>query len=275
MIQLASCNHSVAKEQAFLYRLTTNFSFSHSFVSPLSCKDSLTLLSKVKKSFLPILLAIAMVSMGFSQNAAVAQTNDEMEVLTGSAAQEFVDVTLNAVQEGEIENIADASTYDLEGSVVYTVGGGVTVVTLPVQGEYAIISNVTVFIDEHNNVLQTNEMLVSQNDEGNFKVETYLDGSLLKSVDTDLAYMDDEELLSENTVDPSEVEVMGVGAVAACIGAVLGVGSAASYLIAVGCGGSCVAPTAVTAPICAACIGGFAVVGGAGVTAVVNCFNFL
>ncbi|TFD94547.1 hypothetical protein E2491_12945 [Jeotgalibacillus sp. R-1-5s-1] len=68
---------------------------------------------------------------------------------------------------------------------------------------------------------------------------------------------------------------MGVGAVAACIGAALGVGGTVAYLIAVGCGGSCVAPTPVTAPICAACIGAYAVLGGGGMAAVVACFNYL
>lgn len=113
------------------------------------------------------------------------------------------------------------SAFDLEGSSVYTVGGGVTVVTVPLHGDYSLPSNITVFFDEDNTVLQTNEMLVTKNDLGNFRVETYLDGSLSNSVDTELAYITDEEMLAEEPV----MEAMGVGAVASCLGAVLGIGA--------------------------------------------------
>ncbi|MEI4789842.1 hypothetical protein WAX46_05815 [Bacillus sp. FJAT-53060] len=97
-----------------------------------------------------------------------------------------------------------------------------------------------------------------------------MDGSLVKSVDTELSYMSDEELLAE---EPSAIQPMGVKATAACIAAVLGVGSSVAYLIAVACAGSCAAPTPVTAPICAACIGAYAVLGAGGMGAVVGCFK--
>ncbi|WP_281486526.1 hypothetical protein [Lysinibacillus sphaericus] len=108
---------------------------------------------------------------------------------------------------------------------MYTVGGGVTVVTVPLHGDYSLPSNITVFFDEDNTVLQTNEMLVTKNDLGNFRVETYLDGSLSNSVDTELAYITDEEMLAEEPV----MEAMGVGAVASCLGAyaVIGAGGIA------------------------------------------------
>ncbi|ANE48730.1 hypothetical protein SY83_04675 [Paenibacillus swuensis] len=68
---------------------------------------------------------------------------------------------------------------------------------------------------------------------------------------------------------------MGIGTVAACLGAVLGIGGTVAYLIAVACGSSCVAPTPVTAVICAACIGAYAVLGAGGIAGAVACFNYL
>ncbi len=155
---------------------------------------------------------------------------------------------------------------------MYTVGGGVTAVTVPVHGDYSLPSNITVFFDENKTALQTNEMLVTKNEVGNFQVETYLDGLLVKSEDTGISWITDEEMLAE---EPALIQPMGVKAVAACLGAVLGVGGTAAYIIAVACGGSCAAPTPVTAPICAACIGAYAVIGAGGIAGAVACFNYL
>ncbi len=55
-----------------------------------------------------------------------------------------------------------------------------------------------------------------------------MNGTLIKSQDSGLAYMTDEELLAE---EPATIQPMGVGAVASCIGVVLGVGATAAYLI--------------------------------------------
>lgn len=77
---------------------------------------------------------------------------------------------------------------------------------------------------------------------GNFRVETYLNGSVVKSVDTDRPYITDEEMLVEEPVN-SGIQPQSVGAVACCLGAVLGIGGTAANIIAVACGGSCAVPT--------------------------------
>ncbi|MFS0675071.1 hypothetical protein [Ornithinibacillus sp. 179-J 7C1 HS] len=232
---------------------------------------------KAKRFLLPVLMILAIFSLNLSPASNVtaqADSAQDIVVVTGDEAETFVDATLHAVQEGEVENKAPLSAFDLEESSVYTVGGGVTVVTVPLHGDYSLPSNVTVFFDEDNTVLQTNELLVTKNEVGNFQVETYLDGSLVNSEDTGISYMTDKELLAEKPVD-SEIQPMGVGAVASCLGAVLGVGGTVAYIIAVACGGSCAAPTPVTAPICAACIGAYAVLGAGGIAGAVACFNYL
>ncbi|WP_249661986.1 hypothetical protein, partial [Lysinibacillus fusiformis] len=70
------------------------------------------------------------------------------------------------------------------------------------------------------------EMLVTQNELGNFQISTYLNGTLVKSQAAGIAYMTDEELLAE---EPSMIQPMGIGAVASCLGAVLGVGGTVAY----------------------------------------------
>ncbi|MCW1927015.1 hypothetical protein [Bhargavaea beijingensis] len=220
---------------------------------------------------------MAMFSLNLTPAANVTAQGDSSQdivVVTGDEAEEFVNATSHAVENGDIENIAPVSAFDLEASTVYTVGGGVTVVTVPLHGDYSIPSNITVFFDEDNTVLQTNEMLVTKNEIENFQVETYLDGSLVKSEDTGISYITDEEMLAEKPVE-SEIQPMGVGAVAACLAAVLGIGGTAAYIIAVACGGSCATPTPVTATICAACIGAYAVIGGGAIGGAVACFNNL
>lgn len=235
-------------------------------------------MSKAKKYILPVLMIMAILTfnLGPATNVnAQPNSNQGIVVLTGDEAEEFVDATSLAVEEGEVENIAPVSSFDLEESTVYTVGGGVTVVSVPLHGDYSLPSNITVFFDDNNTVLQTNEMLVTKNEVENFQVETYLDGSLVKSEDTGLAWKTDEEMLAEKPVDPAEIQPMGVKAVAGCLAAVLGIGATAAYIVAVACGGSCAAPTPVTAVICAACIGAYAVIGGGAMTNAVKCFDRL
>ncbi|MFY0519007.1 hypothetical protein ACOMCU_14440 [Lysinibacillus sp. UGB7] len=203
----------------------------------------------------------------------IAQTNDAPAIVQviGYAAEEKIDATFRLVEEGE-GTVAPASALGLEGSSVDTVGGGVTAVSVPLHGDYSLPSNITVFFDEDDNVLQTNEMLVTKNELGNFQVSTYLNGTLVKSQDAGIAYMTDEELLAE---EPSMIQPMGFNEVAACLVAAIGIGGTMAYVIAVACGGSCVAPTPVTAPICAACIGAYAILGTGTIAGAVACFNYL
>lgn len=231
-------------------------------------------MSKVKKVFLHVLMILAVFSFGLFPDSSVNAQGDGTQgivVLTSDEAEQFIDATLNAVEEGEIENIAPESAFSLEKSTVYTVGGGVTVVTVPLNGDYSLPSNITIFFDKDNTVLQTNEMLVTKNESGNFQVDTYLDGSTTKSEDTGIPYMTDEELLAEEPVD-SGIQPMSVKSVAACLGTVLGVGTVIATVVAIACGGSCSVPTPVTAPICAACIGAYAAIGGTSIGGVVACF---
>lgn len=230
-------------------------------------------MSKIKKGFLPILMILAIFTLGFTPNSSVAAKADNTQdivVVSGDEAEKWIDTTLDSVEKGEIKYTAPVSALALKESTVYTVGGGVTVVTVPVHEDYSLPSNVTVFFDENTNVLQTNEMLVTKNDAGNFQVDTYLDGLLVDSKDTEVSYKTDEEMLAEK---PAEFQTFGVKKIAACLATVLGIGGTVATIIAIACGGSCAAPTPVTAPICAACIGAYAVIGTGGIAGAVACFK--
>ncbi|MCE7791699.1 hypothetical protein K8O68_04550 [Salipaludibacillus sp. CUR1] len=228
-------------------------------------------MSKMKKA-LVLLLILCVGTLPFSSVSAQGDDTQDIVEVTGDKAEQWVDVTLTAVADGGIENIAPESAFGLEDSTVYTVGGGVTVVSVPLHGDYSLPSNITIFLDEENTVLQVNETLISKNELGNFQVDTYLDGSIVNSEDTGIAYMTDEELLAEEPV--AGIQPMGIGSVAGCLAGVLGVGGTMATVIAYACGGSCAAPTPVTAKICAACIGAYATLGSAGIGGVVACFAY-
>lgn len=209
---------------------------------------------------------------GLSPTMVSAQTKDAPDIVQviGFEAEEKIDATFRLVEEGE-GTVAPASALGLEGAIVYTVGGGVTAVSVPLHGDYSLSSNVTVFFDEDDNVLQTNEMFLTKNDLGNFQASSYLNGTLVKSQDIGIAYKTDEELLAEEPV----IQPTTVGDVAACLVTAMGIGGTLAYVIAVYCGASCVTPTPITAPICAACIGAYALLGTGTIAGAVACFNYL
>ena len=96
---------------------------------------------------------------------------------------------------------------------------------------------------------------------------TYRDGVLVYSAEldpgADLVGLGSESSAAAAANNPSQ-----------CLMAVLGVDAVAASIILVVCGGSCAVPvTPPTAVVCAACIGAFAVVAGASITAVMGCFK--
>ncbi|WP_207896806.1 hypothetical protein [Baia soyae] len=162
------------------------------------------------------------------------------------------------------------SAFAFAESKVYDIGGGVTFVTVPLHGDYSLTSNVTVFF-QNDTVLQTNESLVTKNFLGNFQVNKYLNGVSTTSTDTGIAYKTDEQMLAEKT--GSGIQPMGMKKLVACLTVALGVSGTLATLIVASCATVCGALTPVTAPVCAACIGGFAVISGVGITGAVACFN--
>ncbi|WP_144312069.1 hypothetical protein [Actinopolyspora erythraea] len=199
-----------------------------------------------------------------------------MTLVDGHDARESTGAAFEAVKNGEISVQAPRSALSRGQAKVYAVdaeNSESTSVTIPVGGEYSLVSNLTVLFDESGDIVQYSETLVSENEAGNFNITSFTDGVLVNSKDTDLPYMTDAELQANNGVDSSDpMAAMGVGSTAACVAAVLGVSGATGYLIVSACTGACSTPGVGTA-VCVACIGAYATVGSASVTAVASCFG--
>lgn len=212
----------------------------------------------------------------FSDASQNSSTDTQMTLVDGEEARSMKEATLAALTEGDVSTHSAHDAHAVEDAKVYTVasnGVEVTSVTIPVGGEFSTLSNVTVVLDQDGKVTQYSETLFGENDEGNFNVTTYVDGEFANSNDTDLPYMTDEDLAvaGHELVGTSKATTMGAGSTAACVATVLGVSGATAYLIVGACAGACTIPIAGTA-ICVACIGAYAAVGGASITAVASCF---
>ena len=196
-----------------------------------------------------------------------------MTQVGGQAAGHLTDVVSAAVTSGEIATYAPEATLSLDEAKVYAVdtdGPTYTSVTIPVAGDYSTVSNLTVLFDYKGEIVQSGETLISRNDAGNFNISNFADGELVKSNDTDLAFMTNAQLVEEAD-QGTGVTTMGTASTVACVVSVLGVSGAVGYLIVGACAGACTVPVVGTA-ICVACIGAYAAVGGASITAVASCF---
>lgn len=151
-----------------------------------------------------------------------------------------------------------------------------TSVSIPIKDEsYSLLSLLVLVYN--NDKIETYVETLFTNDNNKFKIDTYIDGDLLESKSTDIDYVNDNEVqkgldelhkIAKNKVCPS-ITTPGVGKIAACITAVVGVNAGVAYLIAGTCAASCPA----VVPICVACIAGVCTMGAGDVKAIVECFK--
>lgn len=201
-------------------------------------------------------------------SATDSSSGAEMTLVDPAAAAAAVDrVTAVAAAEGITAHTAE-EFIDRDAAKVYAIdidGVTATSVTFPLTGAgFAQPSNLTFVMDADGRLSQYSESTVVERGDGMLDLTTYRDGALVHSAE----------------FDTRTAAGFGSGAVTAavdpttCLMAVLGVSSIVAGTILILCGGSCSVPvTPPTATICAACIGGIALVGGASITAVMGCFN--
>lgn len=213
--------------------------------------------------------------------AVVAGANQDdaydMALIEGAPAERLTADVSALVGDGEVTVHASAEALVRDEAKAYQIETDSdqpqhTSVSVPISGGYSEpLSNLTVLFDAEGAVIQYAETLYSQADSGNFHISSYVDGALTQSEDTGIPFVGDEQLRDETAAANEAVaESANTGA---CVAAVLGVSGAVGAAIAYACVGSCSVPmTPVTAPVCAACVGGFAVVGGASITAIASCF---
>lgn len=225
------------------------------------------------------LLVVSMAFWGVSPATADAGSGPELSAVGGKPAAEKIEAAMSAVEQGAIAIHAPANTLDRTHATVYTIGsaqGDYTSVTIPVKGDFSLLSNFTVVFDAAGRIAQYNEMLLTENTAGNFNITSYADGGLVSSQDTDIQYTSDADLrkglAGAEAGSPGGVSTMAKNT-GACLGTVLGVGGVAGALIAWACAGSCAAAAiGVGVPFCVACIAAYATIGGASITAVASCF---
>ncbi|WP_277210952.1 hypothetical protein [Isoptericola croceus] len=215
-----------------------------------------------------------------SASATAADAADVVQEVEHSVAVHMTDVAMDAVAAGDV--IVHAPAVDLEESkaAVLALSGDdetFTSVSVPVGGEHSLTSNVTIVFDEDENVVQYSESLLERNGSDNFRITAYTDGELTKSQDTDIPFVPDSELMKDlhfsgpiSALDSTSASTLATSkSTSACLSATLGITGTLGIAIALACGGSCAGGAV---PICAACIGAYAVVHGAGITAVAACF---
>jgi len=201
-----------------------------------------------------------------------------MTTVYGTEAAESVEAVMAKVADGTLDVRAPGAALDESRATVSEIDsdtGVFTSVTVPVAGNYSVMSNLTVVLDPKGDVAQYAETLFDENSVGNFQITQYTDGTLTKTEDLGLSYRSDAELIKdmqETAGDTNRVSVQGVGSVASCLAGALGIGGVAAYFIAGACGGACAAGVV---PVCAACVGAYAALGTGGMAAVVGCFQLL
>lgn len=182
-----------------------------------------------------------------------------------------------AITSGDVAIQVSRDSLEFDEMKVYDIDAGesgATSVTIPVGGDFSAISNVTLLLDRNGDVTTFSETLIEENDAGNFRVTTFVEGELVSEKNTDVAYLTDAQLQRQAQANPTALGTMsalGAGTTAACVAAVLGVSGVTAYLIVGACTGACAVPGVGTA-VCVACIGAYATVGGASIAAVASCF---
>ncbi|MFT2752648.1 hypothetical protein [Clavibacter sp. Sh2088] len=204
-------------------------------------------------------------------DAAAPTTGPEMVRLEGPASDDMAATATVLAEDAGATQHSPAASLDREGVKVYAIdveGAKATSVTFPLTGDGLVQpSNLTYVVDEGGELAQYSESTVIEGEDGSLEVTTYRDGALVHSASLDAAAQP-TGLLADASASASAADPT------TCLAAVLGVSAVVAGVILVLCGGSCSVPfTPPTAVVCAACIGGFAVVGGASIAAVMGCFD--
>lgn len=204
-----------------------------------------------------------------SETVETAATTDspEMVLLDGEAAAAAVSQATSLAEAASITPQTPTNLVNYDRAKVYALnvdGVKATSVTFPTEGgSFMQPSNVSYVLDEAGQLSQYSESTVVEREDGLIDLNTYRDGVLVHSAQIDPSTLAAQQSAAANAMDPTT-----------CLMAVLGVSAVVAGIILVLCGGSCSVPvTPPTATICAACIGGIAVVGGASIPAVMGCFN--
>lgn len=223
-----------------------------------------------------VLLMLSLSLWGVSPaNAKVINETADPVPVTGQRADAALAKTKSLIKSKKTIVQASSESLAFEETAVYEISstkGTYTTVTIPIRGEYSLLSNFTVVFDKHENVAQYTEMHLSENAEGNFRATSFTDGALTSERDSDIKFANDT-VLKQGVSQSTDVAMPAGKNTKNCLIAVLGVSGTTATLLAWVCAGSCAAAAAgIGVPFCVACIAGYATIGGASIAAVASCF---
>lgn len=208
------------------------------------------------------------------EGALAEEGSTSMTALEGERADAALATVTEALADGTLTVAADDEDLELDAAKVYELAGGAegTSVTLPLGDAYSVTSNVTVLLDGEGSIAGYTETQVTRSADDTFQITSFVDGALASEEVTDRAFVTNDEIRrldAAAAAAPGDVTPLNT---AACVASVLGVSGVTAYLIVGACTGACAVPGVGTA-VCVACIGAYATVGGASVTAVAACFR--
>ncbi|MFO7960427.1 MAG: hypothetical protein R6U94_05735 [Nitriliruptoraceae bacterium] len=202
--------------------------------------------------------------------------SQHLTVLEGDATAAATDAVAEALETGQISLQVSRDHLAADSAEVHEIvtdGTPFTSVTYRIGGDFSALSNLTVVLDEDQNIVQYNEALFSESKGGTFQIHSYADGELVLEEETDVTYVTNF-MLQRTMDDGSAVTLQSAGGTAACIALALGVPGSIGALIAKTCAVSCAAAaTPPGATVCAACIGAAALLGTGAAAAAVSCFR--
>lgn len=165
--------------------------------------------------------------------------------------------------------VADLALDQTKAYKVTSANGTFTSVTIPLDAGHSMPSNLTIMYNQKGDRIQYNETVVGKNDAGNFHVDSYTNGQLVKAKDLDVAYVSNDQLKKD--IDTTATR-KATDATQNCVNTALGVSGVLAVLMAAVCVGVCAIPGVAT-PVCVACIGALATFAGSSVTAVLSCLK--
>lgn len=199
---------------------------------------------------------------GVSDSSARAATDAVIAGLADDQITLQVSQDLVAVDEVEVRR-------------VITEGESFTSVTLPIAGEHAAPSNLSVLLGDNGEILQYAETLVDEFRSGMLEVTSYVDGELATQERSEVPHATDEQLgrtLSGESTQLAALTQSGQ-TTAQCIAVALGISVPAAAVIAVSCKGACAAAAVgVGVPFCLGCIGLTVTLSGTAGWNAINCF---
>lgn len=249
---------------------------------------------KIWKKFITVIAALTLLVFGWSSSniQANAEQSDDLKSLNQTAQKMSIVKDLEKIKKMKDESIeaienkkvvSNALSADLnydEATVgkVLAENEVYSVVTIPIKSDdYSPLSNLTL-ISQSGEILTYTETLITKSNKNTVAISTYTDGVITNEKITDIEYLSNSKVqeaidkAKSIDVDDNIVQPEGLGEVSLCLASVLLIDLTVARIVAATCIGAC--GTGIV-PLCASCVGGVFVIGGANIGGVISCFQLV